>query len=88
LDPDWKEDAFDKRRWAEEIPSSGLLVGCQSMGCMRSSNWDEGLNFHFLMIVQMTATPPMHDAMTIRTVSVVFLVVVVALAAVGGAVAD
>lgn len=64
-----------------EIPSSGLLVGCQSIGCMRSSNWDEGLNFHFLIIVQMTATPPMDDAMTMRTVKVVFLVDAVALAA-------
>jgi len=52
------------------------------MGCMRSSNWDEGLNFHFLMIVQMTATPAMDDAMTIRTVIVVLLVVVDVLAAV------
>jgi hypothetical protein len=49
---------------------------------MRSSNWDEGLNFHFLMIVQMTATPAMDDAMTIRTVIVVLLVVVDVLAAV------
>jgi hypothetical protein len=70
------------------MPSSGLLVGCQSMGCMRSSNWDDGLNFHFLMIVQMTAIPPMHDAMTMRTVRVVFLVDVVAPAAEAGAVAD
>jgi hypothetical protein len=53
------------------IPSSGLVVGCQSIGCIRSSNWDEGLNFHFLMTVQITATPPTAAAMTIRTVMVV-----------------
>jgi hypothetical protein len=53
------------------IPSSGFVVGCQSIGCIRSSNWDEGLNFHFLMTVQITATPPTAAAMTIRTVMVV-----------------
>jgi hypothetical protein len=52
-------------------PSSGLVVGCQSIGCIRSSNWDEGLNFHFLMTVQIMATPPTAAAMTIRTVMVV-----------------
>jgi hypothetical protein len=38
---------------------------------MRSSNCDEGLNFHFLMMVHRTATPPMLAPMTIRTVIVV-----------------
>jgi len=41
---------------------------------MRSSNWDEGLNFHFLIIVQMTATPAIDDAITMRMVMVVLLV--------------
>lgn len=40
---------------------------------MRSSNWDEGLNFHFRMMVHKMATPPMLDAITISTVIVVRL---------------
>lgn len=43
------------------------------MGCMRSSNWADGLNFHLRMIVQMITAPPMQDAMTIITVTVVFV---------------
>jgi hypothetical protein len=38
---------------------------------MRPSNCDEGLNFHFLIMVQSMATPPTLAAMTIRTVMVV-----------------
>jgi hypothetical protein len=45
---------------------------------MRSSNWDEGLNFHLRMMVQMMAAPPTDAAMTMRTVSVVRFVVDVA----------
>jgi len=41
------------------------------MGRMRSSNWEEARNFHFLMIVQMIAVPPTQAAMTMSTVSVV-----------------
>jgi len=46
-------------------------VGCQSMGCILPSNWDEGLNFHLRMMVQMRATPPTQAAMTMSTVTVV-----------------
>jgi hypothetical protein len=41
------------------------------MGCMRSSNCEDGLNFHFLMIVQRTATPATLEATTMRMVTVV-----------------
>jgi len=41
---------------------------------MRFSKSDDGLNFHFLMMVQMTATPPIAAAMTMRTVTVVCFV--------------
>jgi len=41
------------------------------MGRMRSSNWEDVRNFHFLMIVQMIAVPPTHAAMTMSTVNVV-----------------
>ena len=46
----------------------GPLAGCQSMGVMRSSKLEEGLNFHLRMTVQPIATAPTQDAMTIRTV--------------------
>jgi len=44
------------------------------MGRMRSSNWEDALNFHFLMIVQMIAVPPTTDAITMSTVNVVRLI--------------
>jgi hypothetical protein len=50
------------------------LVGCQSMGCMRSSNEFDFPSFHFRMIVQIIATPPTTDAITIMTVVVVFCI--------------
>jgi hypothetical protein len=50
------------------------LVGCQSMGCMRSSKEFDFPSFHFRMIVQIIATPPTTDAITIRTVVVVFCI--------------
>jgi hypothetical protein len=50
------------------------LVGCQSMGCMRSSNEFDFPSFHFRMIVQIMATPPTTDAITIMTVVVVFCI--------------
>lgn len=51
------------------MPSSwGPMPGCQSIGVMRSSKLDEGLNFHLRMTVQPIATAPTQDAMTIRTV--------------------
>jgi TATA-binding protein-associated factor Taf7 len=37
---------------------------------MRSSNWEEARNFHFLMIVQMIAVPATQAAMTMSTVIV------------------
>jgi hypothetical protein len=40
---------------------------------MRSSNWDEGLNFHFLIAVQMIAIPATAAAMMMMTVRVVCL---------------
>jgi hypothetical protein len=70
--PERNEDELEViLRWPGMIPSSAFVVGCQSIGCIRSSNWDEGLNFHFLMTVQITAMPPTAAAMTIRTVMVV-----------------
>lgn len=42
------------------------MVGCQSMGCMRSSKELEGLNFHLRMIVQMIPAAPMEAPMAIR----------------------
>lgn len=41
------------------------------MGFMRSSNWEDAENFHFLMMVQMMAVPATQDAMTMRIVIVV-----------------
>lgn len=41
------------------------------MGRIRSSNDEDAENFHFLMMVQMMATPATHAAMTISTVNVV-----------------
>lgn len=41
------------------------------MGCMRSLNWEDARNFHFLMIVHMIAIPPIDAAMTMSTVNVV-----------------
>jgi len=40
------------------------------MGCMRSSNSADGLNFHLRMMVQIMIAPPIQDAMTIMTVRV------------------
>jgi len=48
------------------------------MGCMRSSNWADGLNFHFRIRVQIIATPATQEAITIIIVIVVRLVVEVA----------
>ena len=55
------------RRWLGSPDSSGP-VGCQSMGCMRSSKLDEGRSFHLRKIVQIRAPPPMHPAMTASVV--------------------
>jgi hypothetical protein len=49
------------------------------IGCMRSSNCDDGLNFHLRMIVQIIPAPPTDAAITMNTVSVVRFVVDVAL---------
>jgi len=50
---------------------SSPVVGCQSIGFMRSSNEDDAENFHFLMIVQIMAVPATEAAMTMRMVTVV-----------------
>ena len=54
------------------------------MGCIRSSNLSDGLNFHLRMRVQMIAIPPIEAAKAIMTVKVVFVVEVAPL--VGGTV--
>jgi len=51
--------------------TSSEVVGCQSIGRMRSSNWEEVRSFHFLMIVHMIAIPPTLAAMTMSIVNVV-----------------
>jgi hypothetical protein len=51
------------------MPSSDV-VGCQSIGRMRSSNWEDVRNFHFLMIVHRMAIPPTDAAMTTSTSTV------------------
>ena len=43
--------------------------GCQSIGVMRLSKSDDGLNFHLRMTVQPMAIAPTHEAMTMMTVS-------------------
>lgn len=55
------------------MPSSGL-VGCQSIGCKRSSNLEERANFHLRKIVQMMAIPAMDEATTMITVRTLPLV--------------
>ena len=50
---------------------SSPVVGCQSIGFMRSSNEDDAENFHFLMIVQIMAAPATEAAITIRMMIVV-----------------
>lgn len=41
-------------------------MGCQSMGCRRSSEEREGLNFHLRMTVQMMPAAPMEAPMAMR----------------------
>lgn len=50
------------------MPSSEP-AGCQSMGVMRLSKSDEGLNFHLRMMVKPIAMAPTQEAMTMMTVS-------------------
>jgi hypothetical protein len=57
-------------------------VGCQSIGCIRSSNLSDGLNFHLRISVQITAIAPIDAARATMTVRVVFVVEVAPL--VGG----
>ena len=68
---EWKDDALDGTRRCVGSPLS-CSVGCQSIGCMRSSNWDEGLNFHLRMMVHMSAVPPMQEAITMSMVIAVW----------------
>ena len=53
------------------MPSSAV-VGCQSMGAMRSSKSEDGLNFHLRITVQPMATAATQDAITMITVRAVF----------------
>lgn len=64
--PEWNEpcEAPEPSRRCLGRPSSWSLVGCQSMGCMRSSKCDEGRSFHLRKSVQLTATRPTVEAMT------------------------
>jgi hypothetical protein len=55
---------------------------------MRSSNWEDLLNFHFLMIVQMMATPPTLAAITMSTVNVVRVILEALLVATAEVVAE
>ena len=73
----------DAARW---IPGTGSSepVGRQSIGCIRSSNLSDGLNFHLRMRVQIIAIPPIEAAKAMMTVNVVFVVEVAPL--VGGTV--
>ena len=48
--------------------SSSLPPGCQSMGCIRPSKSEEGLNFHLRMTVHTIIAAPTDAPMTIRTV--------------------
>lgn len=69
---EWNEEAFERRRETGTPVSS--FVGCQSIGCMRSSKEFDGLNFHLRMMVQIMAVPPTTEAMTMRTVVTVFCI--------------
>jgi hypothetical protein len=51
------------------MPSS--LVGCQSIGAIRSSNLDEWPSFHLRKTVQRMARPPTEAATTMSTVVIV-----------------
>jgi len=54
--------SFSVMSWSFTPP----VVGCQSMGCMRSSNSLEGLNFHLRMMVQIKPATPMDPPMAAR----------------------
>jgi len=49
------------------------LVGCQSMGAMRSSNLDEWPSFHLRKTVQRMAIPPTEAATAMSMVVTVLL---------------
>lgn len=51
-------------------------MGCQSIGCIRSSNLFDGLNFHLRIRVQIIAMPPIEAAKAMMMVKVVFVLVV------------
>lgn len=74
--PEWKDDAEEVARWRPELLSS--FMGCQSMGCIRSSNFFVRPNFHLRKTVQMIATPPTQAAMMIRMVTAVLFLAVFA----------
>ena len=61
---------MDALRWRPGMPSSlSEPEGCQSIGVMRLSKSDDGLNFHLRMTVQPIAMAPTQEAMTMMTVS-------------------
>lgn len=64
---------MDVPRWRPGTTSSGP-VGCQSIGCIRSSNLSDGLNFHLRIRVQIIAIPPIEAARAMMMVNVVFVV--------------
>jgi len=70
---EWKEpcEAVDALRCRPG--SSSETAGSQSIGCIRSSNCEEGLNFHLRMSVQTTATPTIQEATAITTMIVVWV---------------
>ena len=71
--PEWKDDADEAARWRPALELSSF-IGCQSMGCMRSSKLDEGRSFHLRKRVQARKIPPIEAAtatMTVRVVRVI-----------------
>ena len=70
---DWNEpwEAVELPRRTPGRPDSSGPVGCQSMGCMRSSKLEDGRSFHLRKRVHARAMKPIEAAITMMTVSVV-----------------
>lgn len=56
------------------IAPSSFVLGCQSIGCMRSSKLEDLPNFHLRIMVQIMIEPPMLVATTIRIVRAVCVI--------------
>ena len=84
---DWNEpwEAVELPRRTPGRPDSSGPVGCQSMGCMRSSKLEDGRSFHLRKMVQIRAPPPMHPAITASVVIAPFESVLEFVAALGDA---